>query len=127
MMKYPFLVNQRRPRLLFSLLLLLILTACQSTSPPQWHWERAEAGLPRQAITLAVAADPTDPNRLWLGYYAPGGLARSDDGGQTWTTGVGAAGLADNPIFDLLFVALKRRGNKWNTLGRYPRRPPAQY
>jgi photosystem II stability/assembly factor-like uncharacterized protein len=82
----------------------LLLAACQSTSPSQWQWERAEAGLPRQSITLAVAADPTDPNRLWVGYYAPAGLATSDDGGQTWTTGIGATGLADNPVFDLLFV-----------------------
>src|SRR5687768_14831572 len=93
MMKNPFLANQRRPIRVVSLLLLFTLTACQSASLPQWRWERIEAGLPRQAITLAVAADPIDPSRLWLGYYAPSGLAASNDGGQTWT--VDAAGLAD--------------------------------
>ncbi len=86
-------------------LLLLSLSACHLTSPPPWHWERAEAGLPRQAIILSVAADPVDPARLWAGYYAPGGLASSFDGGQTWTTG--AEGLADNPVFDLLVTAPK--------------------
>jgi photosystem II stability/assembly factor-like uncharacterized protein len=49
---------------------------------------------------LALAADSSDPTRLWAGYYAPGGLAASRDGGRTWTTG--AAGLGDNPVFDLL-------------------------
>jgi photosystem II stability/assembly factor-like uncharacterized protein len=89
--------------LLIYALLILNLTACQAEEiiPPQWRWERAEAGLPRQAIFLAVAADPLDPTHLWGGYYASGGLATSHDGGQTWTTG--AEGLAaDNPVFDLL-------------------------
>lgn len=79
---------------------LLSLTACQTTDSPAWQWERAEAGLPRQAIALTVAADPVDPARLWVGYYAPDGLAASQDGGQTWTAG--ASGLAGNPVFDLL-------------------------
>lgn len=82
------------------LFLLIVLTACQSTPPAQWHWQRAETGLPRQMITLAVAADPTEPNRLWLGSYTPAGLARSDDGGQTWT--MGSAGREGNPVFALL-------------------------
>jgi photosystem II stability/assembly factor-like uncharacterized protein len=76
----------------------LLLAACQPTAG--WHWERAEAGLPQQAAFLALAADPSDPGRLWAGYYATGGLATSRDGGQTWTSG--AQGLGDNPVFDLL-------------------------
>ncbi|MBN1991743.1 MAG: hypothetical protein JW953_03500 [Anaerolineae bacterium] len=82
--------------------LVFDLTACQAevTSLPHWRWERAEAGLPRRAIMLAVAADPLTDDRFWAGYYAPAGLATTHDGGQTWTTG--AAGLADNPVFDLL-------------------------
>ncbi len=87
--------------------LFLTLTACQPTLAPQWRWERAEAGLPRQAITLAIAADPANPYRLWVGYYAPGGLATSTDGGQTWTIRTDVVGLADNPIFDLLFIPAK--------------------
>lgn len=51
---------------------------------------------------VAVAADPLDSDRLWVGYYAAGGLATSHDGGQTWRTG--AEGVADNPVFDLLPV-----------------------
>jgi photosystem II stability/assembly factor-like uncharacterized protein len=77
---------------------LLVLVGCRPV--PDWHWERAEVGLARQAIFLSLAADPTDPNRLWAGYYAPGGLASSRDGGRTWTNGV--EGLGDNPVFDLL-------------------------
>jgi photosystem II stability/assembly factor-like uncharacterized protein len=77
---------------------LLILSGCRPA--PGWHWERAEAGLPRQAVVLALAVDPSDPTRLWAGYYAPGGLATSHDGGKTWT--IGAEGLGDNPVFDLL-------------------------
>ena len=71
---------------------------CQPTAA--WRWERAEAGLPRQTVILALAVDPADPGRLWTGYYAPGGLGTSQDGGQTWSAG--GQGLGDNPIFDLL-------------------------
>ncbi|MBE7551013.1 MAG: hypothetical protein HS126_08060 [Anaerolineales bacterium] len=80
----------------------LLLSACQTTALPHWRWVRAEAGLPRQMTTLAVATDPADSNRVWVGAYAAGGLARSEDGGQTWTTSTD--GLTDNPIFDLLFI-----------------------
>lgn len=88
-----------KPRLgLIILWTILILSGCRP--PTAWHWERAEAGLPRQTVVLAVAVDPADPDRLWAGHYAPSGLATSQDGGQTWITGV--QGLGDNPIFDLL-------------------------
>jgi photosystem II stability/assembly factor-like uncharacterized protein len=79
---------------------LWVLSACQVT--PGWVWERAEAGLPRQAVVLALAIDPARSDRMWAGYYVPGGLATSDDGGQTWI--IGAQGLGDNPIFDLLHL-----------------------
>ncbi len=77
---------------------IMILSGCQPAS--DWRWQPAENGLPRQAVILTLAADPNNPNHLWGGYYAPGGLAISHDGGQTWTTS--AQGLADNPVFDLL-------------------------
>jgi photosystem II stability/assembly factor-like uncharacterized protein len=54
-------------------------------------------------VILALDADPADPNRLWVGYYAPDGIAVSHDGGETWSTG--APGLGDNPVFDLLHLA----------------------
>lgn len=81
--------------------LLVGLTACQSTPASRaWQWQRAEVGLPRQSIIVAVAVDPQNPDRIWAGNYAPGGLASSTDGGQSWS--VGAEGLGDNPVFDLL-------------------------
>jgi len=76
-----------------------------------WQWEAANAGLPHQAIFLTVAANPTNPRQLWAGIYATGGLATSHDGGQSWRTG--AAGLADNPIFDLLPVVKNRQTILW--------------
>jgi len=104
----------------------LILNACRPA--PTWRWERAELGLPRQAVVLALAADPADPDRLWAGYYAPGGLAASRDGGQTWTTG--GQGLADSPVFDLLPLpggslwAATRAGLRVSSDGGASWRPP---
>jgi hypothetical protein len=80
--------------------ILLILSGCRPAG--SWHWERAEAGLPHEAMILTLAADPTDPQRLWAGYYAPAGLAVSQDGGETWV--YNAEGLGDNPIFELLYL-----------------------
>ena len=81
-------------------LLTLLTAACQSATVPEWHWERAEVGLSRQTLVSAVAIDSTNNRRMWAGIYAAGGFAASNDGGQTWT--IGAEGLGDNPIFDLL-------------------------
>lgn len=83
------------------LFFLLILSACYSTpSLPQWQWERVEAGLPRQAIVLTVAAEG---QHIWAGYYGLGGLATSRDGGRHWSAG--SVGSADNPVFDLLALS----------------------
>ncbi len=102
----------------FSLIIFCIilgLSACQTTPPfPQWRWDQAEAGLPRQAIFLTVTADPDNPNRLWAGFYDSGGLATSLDGGQTWSTG--AIGLDDNPIFALLFFPPSKDGDSEGVL-----------
>ena len=87
--------------LLLSGLTLLSLTGWQKTPAVEsWQWRRAEAGLPREAITLAVAAHPDNPDRLWAAYYAPGGVLASRDGGQTWLNA--AEGLGDQVVFDLL-------------------------
>ena len=44
---------------LLSTCLLLTLTAWQRLpTPPSWQWQRAETGLRREAIMLAVAAHP---------------------------------------------------------------------
>ncbi|MEW5959749.1 MAG: hypothetical protein AB1801_18645, partial [Chloroflexota bacterium] len=91
------------PASLVAVLLLLCLTACQNRPNPEWQWRRAETGLPRRAITLSLAVDPDKSDRLWVGYYATGGLAMSQDRGQTWTmSDATQPGLVDNPVFDLL-------------------------
>ncbi len=95
-MKYCHLRNCLLP-LLF-LCVVLPISGCGADVT--WQWNRAETGLPRQVVTLAVASDPTDATHLWAGYYDRGGLATSFDGGQTWQRG--ADGLGDIPIFDLL-------------------------
>ncbi len=87
------------------LMLLLSLTACQAdpTAPAaSWAWQRAEDGLPRQAIVKTVAVNPLKPDQLWVGHYGSGGLAMSLDGGQTWQTQPDL--WSDNPVFDLLPV-----------------------
>jgi photosystem II stability/assembly factor-like uncharacterized protein len=91
---------------LLSVCLAVVLGGCRPATA--WRWERAEAGLPRQDVVLALAIDPADPERLWAGYYAPAGLASSQDGGESWT--FGAQGLGDNPVFDLL---ARRSGRLW--------------
>lgn len=91
-------------------LALLSLAGCHTAAPRQWQWSPAGAGLPRRAIVTAVAVDPLNPNRLWAGYYASGGLAFSVDRGRTWHADT-AAGLAGNPVFDLLI--LPQTGTVW--------------
>lgn len=89
------------------MLAILYLAACQAIPVSQWRWERVEAGLPHQAIVSSVAANPLDPDHLWAGYYAAGGLATSRDGGQTWTSTIES--LGENPVFRVLTVP---RGDK---------------
>ncbi|MEJ2737395.1 MAG: hypothetical protein P8189_28210, partial [Anaerolineae bacterium] len=61
--------------------------------PPQWH--PASQGIPGQIGVAAAAIAPSDPQVLYLAAYEPGGLYRSDDGGQTWQpAGTGLESLA---------------------------------
>ena len=100
--------------LTFYVLLIFSLAACQADLTPQWQWVRAESGLPRQAIVQAIAVNPRAPDQLWAGYYAPGGLAASRDGGQTWqASSTNVTGLADNPVFDLLVTTSSDRPTVW--------------
>jgi len=87
---------------LLSGLVLVSSTAWRPGNPvtESWQWRRANTGLPREAITLAVAAHPDNPDILWAAYYGPGGVLASRDGGQTWVEA--AESLADNPVLDLL-------------------------
>ncbi len=98
----------------FYLLLFFSLTACQAELARQWQWQRAETGLPRQAIVQTIAVNPTEPDQLWVGYYAPGGLAASRDGGQNWRiSGANVPGLVDNPVFDLLVTTSSGVATVW--------------
>jgi photosystem II stability/assembly factor-like uncharacterized protein len=74
------------------------------------------ARLPLEAWPSALAIDPTNPSRLWAG--VPGGLARSEDGGQTWDLRLGGlledqyvVALAVDPVeTSTLYVATRREG-----------------
>jgi hypothetical protein len=56
--------------LLLSGLALVSSTAWRPGNPvtESWQWRRANTGLPREAITLAVAAHPDNPDILWVAY-----------------------------------------------------------
>lgn len=110
----PLLVNVAKKscrNLLLGSLFILVFAACQAMPVVEWHWERAETGLPRQAIVTAVAANPANSDQLWIGTYAQGGLALTVDGGHTWQ--VGGDGLADNPVFDLLVIPTGEKVEVW--------------
>ena len=57
-------------------------------------WTPIDSGLPNDAA-MALAADPSDPNTVWLalghaptatnGTYGEGGIYETTDGGQSWT------------------------------------------
>jgi len=101
--------------------ILFWVVACQRQPQPEWQWTRAEAGLPRQAITLSLAVEPNQPDRLWSGFYAVPRLASSQDRGESWR--IDEAGpnrsqdrgeswrineAGPNPVFDLLPAAHSR-------------------
>jgi photosystem II stability/assembly factor-like uncharacterized protein len=74
----------------------------QTPSPNRGNlfwWEPSSQGLPSYALTLAVAADPSQPGVLYVGAYHPPGLWRSDDDGQTWLRD--DQGLENQPVFTL--------------------------
>ena len=76
-------------------------------------WEPFSQGLPSYALTLAVAAHPSQPGVLYAGAYHPPGLWRSDDDGQTWLRD--DQGLENQPVFTLLMDSV--RGWWWAGAG----------
>ena len=76
----------------------MILTGCQPTDEII-RWEPFSQGLPSYALTLTVAADPSQPGVIYAGAYHPPGLWRSDDDGQTWLRD--DQGLENQPVFTL--------------------------
>jgi photosystem II stability/assembly factor-like uncharacterized protein len=77
----------------------LVNLACSENSQ-LWQWERAENGLSREMMVLAVTGHPDNPDLLWAGYYGNGGLISSSDSGATWQ--LRPVGTTDNPVFDLV-------------------------
>jgi photosystem II stability/assembly factor-like uncharacterized protein len=57
------------------------------------HWRLAMDGLPPDPYVYGLAADPSNPNRLYVSLDSDG-IFRSDDGGLTWTAA--SAGLPLN-------------------------------
>jgi photosystem II stability/assembly factor-like uncharacterized protein len=82
---------------------LSLLVGCQPISVGQVdnlsHWEPFSQGLPAYALTLAAAADPSQPGVLYAGTYHPPGLWRSEDDGETWVRD--DQGLEEQPVFTL--------------------------
>ncbi len=63
--------------------------------------------MPSYALTLAVAADPSQPGVLYAGTYHPPGLWRSDDEGKTWVRD--DQGLENQPVFILHWDPIRSR------------------
>ncbi|MEW5719166.1 MAG: hypothetical protein AB1817_11095 [Chloroflexota bacterium] len=59
----------------------VMLVACQNRTV---RWESFNQGLPTYATVVTIAAQPTDPQTIFVGTYDPPALWRSDDGGDTW-------------------------------------------
>jgi photosystem II stability/assembly factor-like uncharacterized protein len=113
----------RLPVLVLLLFSLYLLTGCQQglgqspstglrtgPSPNRGNlscWEPFSQGLPSYALTLAVAADPSQPGVLYAGAYHPPGLWRSDDDGQTWLRD--DQGLKNQPVFTLHWDPVRSR------------------
>jgi photosystem II stability/assembly factor-like uncharacterized protein len=71
------------------------------------RWEPFSQGLPSYALTLAVAADPSQSGVLYAGAYHPPGLWRSDDDGETWVRD--DQGLENQPVFTLHWDPVRSR------------------
>jgi photosystem II stability/assembly factor-like uncharacterized protein len=90
---------------------LNLLIGCQPASVGQVdnlsRWEPFSQGLPSYALTLTVAADPSQPRVLYAGTYHPPGLWRSDDDGETWVRD--DQGLENQPVFTLHWDSVRCR------------------
>lgn len=58
-----------------------LLTTSPAAAPA---WQPASRGIPAQVGIVAVAIVPSDPRVVYLAVYAPGGLYRSANGGDSW-------------------------------------------
>jgi len=71
------------------------------------RWEPFSQGLPSYALTLTVAADPSQPGVLYAGTYQPPGLWRSHNDGETWLRD--DQGLENQPVFTLHWDPVRSR------------------
>jgi len=71
------------------------------------RWEPFSQGLPSYALSVAVAADSSQPGVLYAGTYHPPGLWRSEDGGETWVRE--DQGLENQPVFVLHWDSVRSR------------------
>jgi len=84
----------------------MILASCQPKDKVT-RWEPFSQGLPGYALTLTVAADPSQRGVLYAGTYHPPGLWRSDDDGETWVRD--DQGLENQPVFTLHWDPVRSR------------------
>jgi photosystem II stability/assembly factor-like uncharacterized protein len=107
---------------------LILLIGCQPAAVGRVanssHWEPFSQGLPSYALTLAVAADPSQPGVLYAGTYHPPGLWRSDDDGETWVRD--DQGLEKQPVFTLHWDSVRSRWWAGADDGLYFRFPPTR-
>jgi photosystem II stability/assembly factor-like uncharacterized protein len=87
-------------------LVLFILSAC---GPTPATWVPFSQGLPTRTTVVALAADPSDPQRIIAGAYDTTGAYASTDQARTWSPFAeglnGAPVLALNSIGDTLLAA----------------------
>lgn len=129
--------------LVLALLVLGTLAACTvpmrsapSAAASRWRWQRQEAGLPRQVLVPAIAADPAD-GTLYAGLYQAASLAARPPGSRAWQAV--ETPFAGAPVFQLRFTGsgellaatgaglFARQGDAWQALGPLPEASPAVF
>lgn len=120
-------------RSLFILIVLGVLIGCTpllSPSPPSVPWTSFQRRLPTRATILALAVDPSDPQRIIAGAYDTTGAYLSTDQAQTWHAL--NDGLGRVPVLTLCFVGntlfagttaglYRLHTNRWENISDIPK------